>query len=652
MRNACLAACLALWAISVPIQAEEPDALYNAIRANDLTGLKSILDRGANPNAPDARQVTPLMYAAETGSVESMQILLEHHAEVNAQNAFGSTALIWSVADRRKVRLLLDHGADPNKAARSGRTALIIAAFTNPSAQVVRMLLDHGADPKAMDQHRWTALNAAAFGNDTDTIKLLVAAGVPINTPDNFIGWTPLMNAAGNGNLEAVKLLLSKGAEVNAVSLREGLPKVKTGTVEFGGFTPLLTAAAFAPPPVIKTLLDAGAEVNVADVRGFTPLMLATATDRSNPETVRLLLAKGAGTGAKNLDGETAADWSRKIGMPPVMEALGAAAGQGRPAPPPAEKPELRTAVTRSVKLLETTSAAFFVKSACFACHEQVAADLAVAAARRKGIAFDEKAASDRRRQIVSLNPTGPTSMEGPGLLGGADNTLYAVEALVRTGYQPDRGTDFLAANLAAQQSADGSWRLGGYSRSPMQDGNFSRTAMAMRALQAYGTPGRAQEMSERIARGKAWLLRTAPVITEDWDMRLIGAAAADAGGRELRDLAKPILSRQLPNGGWAQRENLPADAYATGMALSALAETGVIQPKDAVYQRAVDFLLSTQKEDGSWHVSSRATKFQDYFESGFPYRHDQWISTMATAWAANALALAIDESPGSVAGR
>jgi len=73
-------------------------------------------------------------------------------------------------------------------------------------------------------------------------------------------------------------------------------------------------------------------------------------------------------------------------------------------------------------------------------------------------------------------------------------------------------------------------------------------------------------------------------------------------------------------------------------MTLWALNEAGVMHP-DA---KAVKFLLGTQATDGSWHVASRATKFQQYFESGFPYEHDQWISTMATGWAANALALSL----------
>ena len=76
-------------------------------------------------------------------------------------------------------------------------------------------------------------------------------------------------------------------------------------------------------------------------------------------------------------------------------------------------------------------------------------------------------------------------------------------------------------------------------------------------------------------------------------------------------------------------------------MTLWALNEAG-IRPPD---QKGINYLLSTQADDGSWHVASRATKFQIYFESGFPYKHDQWISTMATGWAANALALSLPSS-------
>ena len=251
---------------------------------------------------------------------------------------------------------------------------------------------------------------------------------------------------------------------------------------------------------------------------------------------------------------------------------------------------------------------------------------------------MDEKASHERILQITST--INPVALEGAAALGGADNNLYSVEALVRAGYPPNRITDFLAANLAMAQGGDGGWHLPGYSRSPMQDSDFSRTAMAMRALKTYGTPGRASEMKQRIERGKQWLMHAEPVILEDMDMRLVGVAAAGASAAELRKLAEPILEQRCSDGGWAQRQGFPSDAYATGMTLWALNEAGVMRPDE----KGVKFLLGTQSPDGSWHVASRATKFQEYFESGFPYGHDQWISTMATGWAANALALSIKE--------
>jgi N-acyl-D-amino-acid deacylase len=621
---------------------QSPDALYPAIRDNDLVRLRALLDGGASPNAPDVDGTPPLMHAAAVGSLDAMALLLERRADVNARGALGHTALMWSVTDPAKVRLLLAHGADVNVAARSGRTALIIAAFANPSAEVVGLLFDKGARVAVMDGRKVTPLNAATYGNDTATVRRLLDAAADIHTPDTFIGLNPLINASGNRNLEAVKLLLAKGANVNAVSLTENLPRIQTGIVEFGGWTPLLMAVPFGPPEMIRTLIDAGAKVNVQDYRGFTPLMLAVAHDRPDVEIAKLLLARQADPRPKTREGETAVEWASKYADGQVMRALAStprapAAAVRLPAP----TPDARTAVQRSVSLLERATTQFFHTAACVACHEQPAAAFAVGAAREKRLAVDEQAAAQRWSQLtLGLNGS---QLEGAAPLGGADNNLYVAEALIRSGYRPDRKTDILAANLAAYQGGDGGWHLPGYTRSPLQDNDFSRTAMAIRALHAYGTPGRAAEMRTRIERGSQWLLRARPVTTEDFAMRLAGVAAAGAPPAELRRLAEPLIALQRADGGFAQRDNLASDAYATGMTLWALATAGVVRPGDDVYRKGVRFLLGTQAADGSWHVPSRATKFQIYFESGFPYGQDQWISTMGTGWAAAALAMAIE---------
>jgi hypothetical protein len=121
--------------------------------------------------------------------------------------------------------------------------------------------------------------------------------------------------------------------------------------------------------------------------------------------------------------------------------------------------------------------------------------------------------------------------------------------------------------------------------------------------------------------------------------MQLLGLHWAGADGGALKAMAAPILAAQQADGGWRQHDGLGTDAYATGQSLYVLAKAGALAPTDAAYQKGVRYLLATQAENGSWHVRSRAPKFQAYFNSGFPYAGDQWISAWATGWASMALA-------------
>jgi hypothetical protein len=85
-------------------------------------------------------------------------------------------------------------------------------------------------------------------------------------------------------------------------------------------------------------------------------------------------------------------------------------------------------------------------------------------------------------------------------------------------------------------------------------------------------------------------------------------------------------------------------DAYATGSALVALHEAGGLSCQHPAWLRGLRYLLRTQQPDGSWHVVSRAKPLQEYFESGFPHGKDQFISTFATGWAAEALLMSLEQ--------
>jgi len=226
---------------------------------------------------------------------------------------------------------------------------------------------------------------------------------------------------------------------------------------------------------------------------------------------------------------------------------------------------------------------------------------------------------------------------------GGANRLAEHLLALKANGYPPDTITDSAIVDIAESQEPDGSWRSGeAQNRPPITQSAIAATARAIRVLQEYSIPARRQEFTERIARARAWLKHAKPITTEDVSMRLSGLTWSRAVESDLKNAAGHLLALQRSDGGWAGNPYMKSDAYATGGALVALAESRVVKVSDAAYQRGVAYLLSTQFPDGSWHVRSRAIKFQPYFESGFPFGHDQWISTAATAWAAQAIALGI----------
>jgi ankyrin repeat protein len=617
------------------------DRWYEAVRGTGPR-LQGLLVQQPEPNLIDRRGgVTPLMHAAALGSIDSLKLLLDHGANVNARSAAGATALMWAAADPAKVQLLVERGADVKAASESGRTALLLAAMSDQSAATIRLLLARGADAKALDRDQTSTLSAAAFGNDTESVRLLLNAGAPVNQA-NAAGNTPLMNAASNGNLEAVTLLLAAGADVNA---RAAAPsqQVKNGTIDLGRFTALILASAYGPASVVKALLDAGAGANATESRGMTPLMYAAATDHGDIEIARMLIARGADLNVKSTAGETALDWANKMGPTPLAALLkkaGAvtAAGPARtlPAAAPADS---RQAIARGVALLERSSGSFFTQGGCGSCHAQNITDIAVGAARKRGIPVSDVAAAQRAAGASNTFAATATRLyerfDGPSI----DILLYTLAGFAAAGQPDDRATDALVFNIATQQRRDGRWYGGGIPRPPIEDGDFTRTALAIRALTTYAPPGRLPEMQERARRATVWLRGAKPITAEDRAFRLLGLTWGSADAAVRRDAAKEMVALQQTDGGWSQRAELATDPYATGLTIYALKETGSDVPAPVV-ERASQYLRSTQRADGSWYVRSRSAKFQPYFESGFPYEHDQWISSMATGWATAALAL------------
>jgi len=622
------------------------DQFYNFIRNDDVAGVRALLKSSVDVNTRDKKGSTPLMYAAAVGSLNVMTALLDAGADVNAKNGLDATALLWCTGDLEKVRLLVKRGADVNATSKMMRTPLILAAHHSGGAPMVKFLLDSGADVKARTKAGMDAIVFAADADDVESMRLLLAkAGDSI--ADGPTLPMSLMDAAANGDTAAVKLLLSKGADVNAASPPESGPPVKNGRIALGRFTALILAVADGNPETIKVLLDAGANVNAKDVRGMTPLMLAIASDRHNPEIIRMLLEKGADTAVKTTAGESALDWAEKMSVPAIYASLKMQPKKTLSVSMNDNPADLTEAVRKSVGLLQRSADSFFKEGGCVSCHAQNLTAMAVQAARSKGVSVDEQIAKAQARATVSNWASQEQKLlqaDDPG--GAADQVTYAAMALAAIDHAPDRTTDALVHVLATWQRPEGNWHFGGVVRPPMEDGDFSRTAFGLRTFQLYGMAGRKPEMEQRILRAKKWLLHATPQTNEDHAMQLMGLKWAVADAKSIDALTSAFIHMQRSDGGWAQTEYLASDAYATGQALHALYEAGV-SPSDPAYQRGVQFLLKTQLSDGSWHVKSRAAKFQPYFQSGFPHDHDQWISASATAWATIALSHAVPAKPG-----
>ena len=134
-------------------------------------------------------------------------------------------------------------------------------------------------------------------------------------------------------------------------------------------------------------------------------------------------------------------------------------------------------------------------------------------------------------------------------------------------------------------------------------------------------------------------------VTNEDRAMRLLGLKWAGAPKTDLKAAACDLIAQQRADGGWAQLDTLETDAYATGQALTALAESGELSISGPIYRRGVSYRLRTQIADGSWLVRTRSFALQRLKDSGFPHGRDQWISASGTSWAAMALSFALPKN-------
>jgi hypothetical protein len=320
---------------------------------------------------------------------------------------------------------------------------------------------------------------------------------------------------------------------------------------------------------------------------------------------------------------------------------------------PVADAAVVRAAVAKSLPLLQEGARTFRERSEgrCIGCHHQGLILSTVALARERGFAISEPLARAeiervhgfyaRRREIYARALTDPAAAQRADAFGNFTvHVGYWLWGLAAEKVAPDEVTATTVRLLATKQAEDGHWSFEDAARAPMQSSDFTTTALAAFVLQQYGPKDQAEATIRRLARAKEWLLKNQPRTTDDKAFRLFGLYWTQAAAAEQKKATGTLLAEQRTDGGWAQQDNMPSDAYATGLVLAALHQAGGVATTEPAYQRGVSYLLKTQGEDGSWFVKTHAIPSNPYFESGFPHGKSQFISYAGTCWATMALLL------------
>lgn len=270
-------------------------------------------DRGSRYLIPGA--MTPLLYAARDGRIDSAKILLAAGAEIDHADANGITPLLMAITNNHvdMARFLIDRGANVKAVDWYGRTPLWAAV-----------------ELRNMDVDSSTFENGVDRGPVLDLIKAILEKGVDVNartkevtpirrqmlhvTGDlswvDFTGQTAFVRAALAADLEVMRLLLAHGAD----------PKISA----FAGTTALMAAAGVnwvvdqtwdegpaARLEAVKLCYELGLNVNDTNSMGITAVM--GAANRGSDDIIEFLVSKGAKLDVKDKEGRTPLKWAEGV---------------------------------------------------------------------------------------------------------------------------------------------------------------------------------------------------------------------------------------------------------------------------------------------------------------------------------------------------
>ena len=153
---------------------ERLDGLYLALRESNMKAAQTLIDwPKTNVESRTPQDESPLMMAALRGQLDVARKLIARGADVNKP---GWAPLHYAATSGHVplIDLLLENHAYIDAESPNGTTPLMMAAQYG-TTESVKFLLEAGADPTIKNQLGLTAVNFAQRANRPDAIELITA---------------------------------------------------------------------------------------------------------------------------------------------------------------------------------------------------------------------------------------------------------------------------------------------------------------------------------------------------------------------------------------------------------------------------------------------------------------------------------------------
>ena len=190
---------------------------------NDIPQLCDVLLKyDAKIDAVDEDGNQPLHLACKQDNKETVKLMLSHGANPNAMNKHEQTPLHTAVGGKKDCpelcEVLLRHDARINAVDEHGNQSLHLACDAGLTF-TVRILLDFNADISAVNNDGQSSLHKAAASQEgcPELCQLLIGKGAKVNAMDGN-GDTSLQVALQKGNVKTAELLLDNGADCKVLN--------------------------------------------------------------------------------------------------------------------------------------------------------------------------------------------------------------------------------------------------------------------------------------------------------------------------------------------------------------------------------------------------------------------------------------------------